>query len=111
MYVRFTVFVLLVETFIVVWPLSGGPSVTPVGLKAMLTPDAAGEMLVVKFTRPLNPFAAVTVTVKVVYDPRETVRDPGVTARTKSGVGGAVGVADRSLDSAPVPALLIAATL
>jgi hypothetical protein len=35
----------------------------------------------------------------------------GVTVRLKSGTGGAVGLADTSLDRAPVPALLIAATL
>jgi hypothetical protein len=44
-------------------PLAGGPSVTPVGLKLIVTPDADGVMVAVKFTRPLKPFAAVTVTV------------------------------------------------
>jgi hypothetical protein len=88
------------------------PSVTPVGLKLIVSCVADGEMLDVKFTNPVNPFAAVTVTVYVVDDPREIVREVGVTARLKSGAGGgAVGVADRSFDCAPVPALLIAATL
>ena len=39
------------------------PSVTPVGLKLMVTPIADGEMLDAKFTNPVKPFAAVTVTV------------------------------------------------
>src|SRR5258708_17956632 len=36
--------------------------------------------------------------------PREIVRADGVTARLKSGGGGAVGLADTSFDCAPVPA-------
>jgi hypothetical protein len=86
-------------------------TVTPVGLKLIVSPFADGEMLEEKATNPLKPFAAVTVTVYAVDDPRETVREGGVTARLKSGDGGgAVGVAETSLESAPVPALLIAAT-
>ena len=87
------------------------PSVTPLGLKPIVTPVADGEMLDEKFTVPVKPLTAVTVTVHVVADPRGIVREDGVTARVKSGVGGAVGLADTSFDDAPVPALLIAATL
>jgi hypothetical protein len=87
------------------------PGVTPVGLKLMVTPVADGEMLDVRFTNPVKPFTAVTVTVYVVDDPREVVRADGVTAKLKSCGGGAVGLADTSFDRAPVPAMLIAATL
>ena len=41
--------------------LDGGPRVTPVGLKLHVIP-LADEPLAVRFTNPVNPFAAVTVT-------------------------------------------------
>jgi hypothetical protein len=39
------------------------PRVTPVGLKVMGSPVTDGEMLDVRFTKPVKPFADVTVTV------------------------------------------------
>jgi len=108
-YVRFTVR-LFVPTVRVDVALD--PRVTPVGLKLIVTPVADGEMLDVRLTNPVKPFAAVTVTVYVVEDPRAIDWVFGVTPMPKSGGGGgAVGVADTSFDNAPVPALLIAATL
>jgi hypothetical protein len=110
-YDRFVVF-FDVPTVNVDCPLVAPDRFTPVGLKLRVIPLAAGDTVELRLTRPVNPFAAVTVTVKVVDEPRATLRLPGVTAIVKSGAGGgALGVAERSLDSVPVPALLIAATL
>ena len=88
------------------------PSETLAGVKLIVRPFADGVMLDLSVTVPVKPFVAVTVTVYVVDDPREIVRVDGVTATVKfGGGGGAVGVADTSFDSVPVPALLMPATL
>jgi hypothetical protein len=50
----------------------------------MVTAVADGEMLDEKFTSPVKPFIAVTVTEYVVADPREIVRADGVTASRRS---------------------------
>jgi hypothetical protein len=54
---------LVVPTVNVDWALVCGPRVTPDGLKPIVIPVSDGEMLDDKFTRPVNPFAAVMVTV------------------------------------------------
>jgi len=88
------------------------PGATLAGLKVIVKPFPDGEMLDLRVTVPVKPFVGVTVTVYVVNDPREIVCDGGVTTTVKfGGGGGAVGVADTSFDSVPVPALLMAATL
>jgi hypothetical protein len=55
--VRFVVPIVSVDWALVCWP-----RVTPDGLNPIVTPVPAGEMLDVRFTRPVNPFTAVIVT-------------------------------------------------
>ncbi len=46
-----------------------------------------GEMLAARFTFMLKPFVPVTVIVKAVEEPLETVRDAGLAEMVKSGDG------------------------
>ena len=85
--------------------VEGPDPVTELGLKLELV--LLGSPLRLKLTTPLNPPELVTDTLKVVLDPRVTVRDEGVAAMLKSPAAGALTVSEtlvvcEMLPSSPV---------